>query len=355
VAQAALGTLSAPNAGPVQVVVAGGAVAADTLVLLRAEAHPMSNSTRPCPAGGACLYLVGGFSGTISVGELLLVSAPALGARVYRVTAAPRDTRAACGADCEEEVACPTYQDVPTDRPVVVISSTMDTAGSAPPRVRAGIPCGQSVYSDGSVCTERRDTVGATETRREWSCSARGRVSAYTEVPVRELTTTAFRFPPAGTAPTQSGAYLTPRVRTQRVTASRFFTRREGARGAPVLVRQTGVDASGAWNAAVPVAGPVTSLEVETLHTGETEWRRGVGVDAATLAHDPSNTNYVYNAALLAGEPGFAFRRGYHDVGAVRIRFTVPSEQADGTVRQKSYVTLVATNGATQGGSEGGW
>lgn len=349
--QATLGTLAAPNAGPVQVLVAGsGAASSDTLLVLRAEYAPITNSTRPCPGGGACLLLVGDQSRVIEEDEVLLVSAPAMGARVYRVTGEPRPTRAACGADCEEEIVCPTFTDEGAGQVVVVTGAT-----ETPPP--PGVPpsaCIQSYYEDGRVCTERRGLVNAPRPKRVWDCSARGRVSAYTEVPVAELTT-ALGFPDVG-APTQSGASLTPRVRTQRVTASRFFVRRDGTRGAPVLVRQTGLDGDGAWNAAVPVGGPVATLEVETLHTGETAWRRGVGVDAAALAHSTGNANYAYTSFPTAtAEPGFSFRRGYHDVGAVRVRFTVPTDQADGTVRNVPYVIVVATNGGTRHGSEGGW
>jgi hypothetical protein len=349
--QATLGTLAAPNAGPVQVLVAGtGATSSDTLLVLRAEYAPITNSTRPCPGGGACLLLVGDHSRVIGEDEVLLVSAPAMGARVYRVTGAPRPTRAACGADCEEEIVCPTFTDERAEEVWVVTGATE----TPPPPGGSPSACRQTYYEDGRVCTERRDLVSAPRPKRTWDCSARGRVSAYTEVPVAELTV-ALGFPDVG-APTQSGASLTPRVRTQRVTASRFFVRRDGTRGAPVLVRQTGLDDGGAWNAAVPVGGPVATLEVETLHTGETAWRRGVGVDAAALAHSTGNPNYAYTSFPTAtAEPGFSFRRGYHDVGAVRVRFTVPTEQADGTVRNVPYVTVVATNGGTRHGSEGGW
>ena len=355
--QATLGTLAAPNAGPVQVVVAGsGTTEADTLVVLRAEATPMTNATRACPGGGACLHLVGDFSEVIERGEVLLVSAPAMGARVYRVTGAPTDTRAACGADCEEEVSCPTYQESPAAQVVAVVSSKYYPNGVPVPVERIGVPCDQSFYANGDRCEERRAAVPAARPLREWRCNARGRVSAYTQVPVAELTTSVFRFPPAGAAPTHSGALLTPRVRTQRVTVSRFFVRRDGTRGAPVLMRQTGLTPAGAWNAPAPVAGPITSLRVETLHTGETAWRRGVGVDEAALAHTLANSNYrSASAPSAAGEPGFAFLRGYHDVGAVRIRFTVPTPQLDGTTREVPHVTVVSTNGATRGGSEGGW
>lgn len=351
--QATLGTLAAPNAGPVQVLVAGtGATSSDTLLVLRAEYAPITNSTRPCPGGGACLLLVGDHSAVIAEGEVLLVSAPAMGARVYRVTGEPEATRAVCGADCEEEIVCPTFADEEADSIVVVVTASYRASAAAPP---VPVPaCRQTYYESGASCTETRDTVQAPRPKRRWTCSARGRVSAYTEVPVAELTT-ALGFPDVG-APTQSGASLTPRVRTQRVTASRFFVRRDGTRPAPVLVRQTGLDDGGAWNAAVPVGGPVATLEVETLHAGETAWRRGVGVDAAALVHSTGNPNYAYTSFPTAtAEPGFSFRRGYHDVGAVRIRFTVPTEQADGTVRNVPYVTVVATNGGTRHGSEGGW
>jgi hypothetical protein len=352
--QATLGTLAAPNAGPVQVLVAGtGATASDTLLVLRAEFAPITNSTRPCPRGGACLLLVGDHSATIREGEVLLVSAPAMGARVYRVTGEPEATRAVCGADCEEEVVCPAFTDEPAEQVLVVTGGTYTRA--APPAGPTPVTaCRQTYYEDGGVCTERRQRVNAPRPRREWSCRARSRVSAYTEVPVAEMTT-ALGFPDAG-APTQSGASLTPRVRTQRVTASRFFVRRDGTRAAPVLVRQTGLGADGAWNAAVPVGGPVATLEVETLHAGETAWRRGVGVDAAALVHSTANANYAYTSFPTAtADPGFSFRRGYHDVGAVRVRFTVPTEQADGTTLDVPYVTVVATNGGTRHGSEGGW
>ncbi|HEX8451243.1 MAG TPA: prepilin-type N-terminal cleavage/methylation domain-containing protein [Longimicrobium sp.] len=352
--QATLGTLAAPNAGPVQVLVAGsGAASSDTLLVLRAEYAPITNSTRPCPGGGACLLLVGDHSGVIGEGEVLLVSAPAMGARVYRVTGEPHANHAACGADCEEEVVCPTYTDETAEQ-VTVVSGGTYTRSSPPVDPTPVTACRQTYYEDGGVCTERRERVNAPRPKRTWDCRARGRVSAYTEVPVAELTA-ALGFPDVG-SPTQSGASLTPRVRTQRVTASRFFVRRDGTRGAPVLVRQTGLDDGGAWSAAVPIGGPVATLEVETLHTGETAWRRGVGVGAAALGHSTGNPNYAYTVFPTAtAEPGFSFRRGYHDVGAVRIRFTVPTEQADGTVHNVPYVTVVATNGGTRNGSEGGW
>jgi hypothetical protein len=298
---------------------------------------------------------VGDFSNVIEEGEVLLVSAPAMGARVYRVTGAPRDTRAACGADCEEEVSCPTFDESPAEEVLAVVSSRYYYNGVATPSVRVGVPCEQSFYANGDRCEELRARVGAARPKREWRCNARGRVSAYTEVPVAELTTSTFRFPSAGGAPVQSGASLTPRVRTQRVTASRFFVRRATARAAAVLMRQTGLDAAGEWNAAAPVAGPIGAFQVETLHSGETEWRRGVGVDDAALEHTPSNANYRYVATpTAAGAAGFSFLRGYHDVAAVRIRFNVPTPQPDGATRDVAHVTVVSTNGATRGGSEGG-
>ncbi len=340
--EAAAGTLAAPNAGPVQVAVAES----DTLSLLRAEGAPMTVSTRPCAGGGACLHLVGDHTDVLSVGNVVLVSAPAMGARVYRVASGPRVTRAACGADCPEEVACPTFTDEPAPDAEVVTSSVVYTPG-APPSPRGG-PCEQTYYADGSRCAEVRTAVAVM--RRNWRCQVRGTVSAYTEVPVAEV---GFGFP-ASAFPGQSGAALTPRVRAQRVTPSRFYVARAGARSTPLLVRQTGLDGTGVWNPAAPVGGPVSSLEVETLHAGETAWRRGVGVDGVALEHSTGNPNYVY-ASTPAGEPGFAFRRGYHDVGAVRVRFTVPTTRADGGVAQVPYAVVVATNGATRGGSEGGW
>ncbi|CAA9353563.1 MAG: hypothetical protein AVDCRST_MAG68-3839 [uncultured Gemmatimonadetes bacterium] len=340
--QATAGTLAAPNAGPVHV----GVAESDTLLLLRADGTPMTVSTRPCAGGGACVHLVGDHTGVLKQGDAVLVSAPAMGARVYHVTAGPRATHAPCGADCAEEVACPTFADEAAADAEVVTGSVFYPPG-APGSPRSG-PCEQTYYADGSRCAEVRTAVPAT--RRNWRCEVRGTVSAYTEVPVAEL---ALGFP-ASTYPAQSGAALTPRVRAQRVTPSRFFVARAGARSVPLLVRQTGLDDAGAWTRAVPVGGPVSALEVETLHAGETAWTRGVGVDGAALEHSTSNPNYVY-APAASGEPGFAFRRGYHDVGAVRVRFTVPTTRADGGVAEVPYVVVVAANGATRGGSEGGW
>ena len=348
VRQATLGTLAAPNVGPVQVRVSG---AGDTLVVLRAEAAPMTNSTRHCPGGGSCLYLVGDHSRAIDGGEVLLVSAPAMGARVFQATGDPVVTRAVCGADCEEETVCAVYATQTGDAMTVVTGAIFYPYPSGPPQARAS--CAQAFYADGSRCVEQRGTAIPVRPKRLRQCAARGRESAYTAVPVADLTTSTFGFPAGGAVPTQSGAALTPRVRTQIVTASRFFV---NGGGAPVLVRQTGLAAGGAWNAAAPVGGPVSALAVETLHAGETTWRRGVGVDEGALAHTPSNPNYVYAAApTTGGDPGFAFRRGYHDVGAVRIRFTVPTRRGGGPVVQVPYTTVVATNGATRGGSEGGW
>ncbi len=341
--QATAGTLASPNAGPVQVVVAES----DTLLLLRAEGAPMTVSTRPCAGGGACVHLVGDHRGVLEPGEVLLVSTPAMGARVYRVAAGPRVTRAPCGADCPEEVACPSFADEAAADAEVVTASVLYVPG-APASPRSG-PCEQTYYADGSRCAEVRTAVPVA--RRNWRCKVRATVSAYTQVPVAEV---AFQFPAGAALPAQSGAALTPRVRAQPVTPSRFYVSRTGARSAPLLMRQTGLDGSGAWKPATPVGGPVTALEVETLHAGETTWRRGVGVDEAALEHSSSNPNYLY-ASSASGEPGFAFRRGYHDVGAVRVRFTMPTARADGTVAQVPYVVVVATNGATQGGSEGGW
>jgi prepilin-type N-terminal cleavage/methylation domain-containing protein len=340
--QATAGTLAAPNMGPVHVMVAES----DTLVLLRAEGVPMTVSTRPCSGGGACLHLVGDHTGVLKRGDAVLVSTPAMAARVYRVTAGPRATRAPCGADCPEEVACPAFADEAAADAEVVTASVFYAPGG-PGAPRSG-PCEQTYYADGSRCAEVRTPVAGS--RRNWRCQVRGTVSAYTQVPVAEL---ALGYP-ASTFPAQSGAALTPRVRAQRVTPSRFFVARADGRSAPLLVRQTGLDDAGAWRPAVPVGGPVTALEVETLHAGETAWRRGVGVDGAALEHSTSNPNYVY-ASTPSGEPGFAFRRGYHSVGAVRVRFTVPTVRADGGVAQVPYVVVAATNGATHGGSEGGW
>jgi len=338
----------------VQVLVAGaGATSSDTLLVLRAEAAPFTNSTRPCPGGGACLLLVGDHHAVIGQGDVLLVSAPAMGARVYRATGAPRPTRTVCGADCEEEVVCPTYADEPQAEVMVVAGGTYTRA--APPAGPTPVTaCRQTYYEDGGVCMERRVSAAAPRAKRVWDCQARSRVSAYTEVPVAELTT-AFGFADVG-SPTQSGASLTPRVRTQRVTASRFFVRRDGSRAARLLVRQTGLDGGGAWNPPVPVGGPVATLRVETLHAGEAAWRRGVGVDGAALVHSTGNANYAYASSPTAmAEPGFSFLRGYHDVVAVRVRFTVPTPLANGTDRNVPYVTVVATNGGTGNGSEGGW
>ncbi|MBD0319836.1 MAG: hypothetical protein ICV87_05870, partial [Gemmatimonadetes bacterium] len=295
---------------------------------------------------------VGDHSGRIERGEVLLVSAPAMGARVFQVTGDARATRAVCGADCEEETVCPTYATQTAQPMTVVVRGLLYLGGSPTPEVLPSCP--QTFFADGTTrCVEERAAAPAPRPKRLRQCVARGRVSAYTEVPVAELTTSAFRFPAGIAVPTESGAALTPRVRTQVVTASRFFVR--GGR-APVLVRQTGLAAGGVWNAAAPVGGPVSALEVETLHAGETAWRRGVGVDDAALAHTTSNANYAYTSApTAAGDPGFAFRRGYHDVGAVRIRFTVPTRRGGGPVIQVPYTVVVATNGATRGGSEGGW
>ena len=354
VVQATRGTLAAPNAGPVHVVVAGsGATAADTLVVLRGEWPAMTSSTRPCPGGGACLLLVGNDTAMARPGDVLLVSTPGMGARVYRVTSAPGLAPGPCGADCEERVVC--AAEVLADSSVMVVTRSThyprypDVTDSIP----QGGPCAQAYHPVTGWCVEHRSRFRTPLRRRD--CVASGSSATYTRVPVDEVTG-ALRLPDPGDVPRHSGAALTPRVRAQRVVPSRFFVRRDAARAAPTLVRQTGLDLNGAWNPAVPVGGPVTALEVETLHPGETAWRRGVGVAAAELVHGPANANYVYAATPAdSAAPGFAFRRGYHTVGAVRVRFTVPTPRADGTTAGVPYTVVVATNGATRGGSEGGW
>jgi prepilin-type N-terminal cleavage/methylation domain-containing protein len=351
VQQATRGTLSAPNAGPVHVRVAGAAGAeADTLVVLRGEGPPLTHSTRPCPGGGACLYLFGSAATLARAGDVLLVSVPGMGARVYRVVGEARLSRAACGADCEERLAC-TGTGLLAVQVVQVTESTIYPSAGGSYTVPG--PCRQAYDAERGRCVERRGARPGQVAQQE--CVARGAVATYTEVPVAEVTA-ALGFPDPGDVPQQSGAALTPRVQVQRVLPSRFWLRRDAARAAPLLVRQTGLDESGAWNRAVPVGGPVSALEVQTLHAGETAWRRGVGVAAADLAHAAANANYTRaDAPADSALPGFAFRRGYHSVGAVRVRFTVPTPRADGSPAPVPYTVVVATNGASRGGSGGGW
>lgn len=351
--ESSAGVLSSPNVGPVHVVTATVAgVRADTLVVLRGDAPAVAVSSRACPSGGSCILLVGDHRNSFRTGDVVLLATPSVGGRVYQVSAQPQVRTDACGADCPEVLDCPTFTAVAVPATTELVTSYYYPNSVATPLVRPGIPCSQSYYINGDRCVEERGPV-TPPARRRWSCTASGPVQRFTELPVADRTAAPMRFPTPDPVPTRSGAGLTPRVRVQRVIPSRFWIRGAGTAQA-TLVRQNGLTAGGEWRPAFPLAGRVSSLAVQTMHGGDFTWRSGIGVAASELARSSSNTNFASNPPGIAPEPGYVFDRGYHTISGVRARYTVRTQQQDGTIANVPYATLVATNTVAGGGAEGG-
>lgn len=334
------GIPSSPNLGGVGVRRGeAGELPADTLVVLSADGDAMAVAARGCRAAAPCVVLVGDRRAALAPGDLVVAGTRTTGLLALQVAGAPAVLHAPCGADCPERMVC-TAEPGPLRTFPRIVGSVREPGGVAAPE-----PCAHPVLPDGSRCAEVSAPAAAAPAVPACRLAAAGGV--FTEVPLVDRTA-ALGFPAPPAPLLGGGAGGTPRVRAVRVRASRFWVRGEDA----ALVRQDGVNASGAWGRAVRLAGPVAGLRVETLH--DEAWLPGTGVEAADLVPDPANPNHVWRAAPSpgGGEPGGRFLRGHHTVAAVRVRYVFRDRTAaHGTERTREARLVVATPALPEGGT----
>lgn len=336
------GMPSAPNLGGVAVGVADGpdGSSADTLVTLRAEGDGVAVAARPCSGTTSlCVALVGNRASGFRAGDLVVVGTRGLGLGAYQVVAAPRVVYAPCGADCPERLVCANGAGA-LHTWFRVLGSVRTPGGASP------APCAQPYLADGSRCAEVVQPAAAPGPPLPL-CRVGSPPAPFTELRLADRTAALGFLPPI--ARLLQGGGGTPRPAAVRVRASRFWIR-TGAD--TLLVRQNGLDASGQWRAAVPVAALVDGLTVETFQPGA-GWVRGLGISAADLLPSAGNPNFLWYAtpAADARQPGFAFRRGYHTPGAVRVRVRYRALAAAGTPVHGVFSVVAATPSLLHGGA----
>lgn len=340
--EAGRGMPASPNLGAVAVRVAAGpdGFAADTLVTLAGEGEAAAVAARPCSGIAApCVSLVGDHAAEFRPGDLVVAGTRGLGLGAYQVAAPPRVVYAPCGADCPERLLCATG--ARALHTWVRVVGSLRTPGGASPS-----PCAQPYLADGSRCAEVVQSSAAPGPPLPL-CRVGSPPAPFTELPLSDRTA-ALGFPPPVATLLQGGSGGTPRAAAVHVRVSRFWIRR----GADtLLVRQNGLEPSGQWRTAVPVAAAVDGFRVETLQPGS-GWVRGLGTSPADLLPSPTNPNFLWYAAPAASgrQPGFAFRRGYHTPGAVRVRVRYRAVAAAGTPVHGFLSIVAATPSLLHGG-----
>lgn len=343
------GMIRAANLGAVHVKTdRSGAVPRDTLYVLQGDSVIFDNASRSCESGASdCMVLVGDQRQAFAEGDLILTGSPAIGARLFQVTAAPRLFSAPCGADCGETVYCPVSSDDPATPLGRILEVIAADRGSG---AVSGQTCDQP-YSPTGSCAEQ---ISPAPFRRQYATcyprSASGQnAAAFTELRVADRTAGTFGYPLGPAHLTLSGGAATPKIRTQRVRPTRLWIRNAGSMGG-FLARQTALEEDGGWGAEVPVAGPVFAMQVESLHAGESSWTAGVGVSEAMLAR--TSTNRIARTTPAAdAPPSFEYSKAYSTVAAVRVLFVTLQTQRDGTVRQTRHWVVANTTADLDAGS----
>lgn len=345
------GMIRAANLGAVHVKTdRSGTVPRDTLYVLQGDSATFDNASRACESGGAgCMVLVGDQRQAFSRGDLILTGSSSISARLYQVTAAPRLFSAPCGADCGETVYCPISSDDASNPLGRIIEVIAADRGSG---VVSGQTCGQP-YSPAGSCVEQITTQPF---RRQYATcypqSASGSNSvAFTELQVADRTGSTFGYPLGPVHLTVSGGAATPKIRTQRVRATRLWVRNAGSANG-FLVRQSELREDGRWGAEIPVAGPVFAFQVESLHAGESSWTAGVGVSEAMLARTSPN-RIARSIPAADAPPAYEYSKGYYTVAAVRVLFVTLQTQRDGTLRQNRHWIVANTTAELDAGSAG--
>lgn len=341
--------MSAPNFAAISAAtVDAGGVPQDTLFVVRSAGPAYANATRPCRSGlSTCIVLAGNRSTGFAAGDLVLTGSPAIGARIYQLTADPQTFDAPCGADCGEAVTCSATLDDPSSPGGVTNEITGASINGG--ALQSTETCGdRQPYGPGGTCSEQ----GNASTFRRYVpyCNAitTPATLTFTELNVADRTATlAYPLGPINIG--QSAGSATPKLRTQRITATRLWVQNAGTnQGA--LMRQSEMLASGAWGTSVPIAASVTSLQVETRHRPDgTTWTRGPGVTDAMLALGSSNR--IETSTPTAGAtPGYAYLKAYYTIGATRIRYTVQRRRPDGSYEDLRRWIVSGTNGTLDGG-----
>jgi prepilin-type N-terminal cleavage/methylation domain-containing protein len=310
---------SAPNLGMLRARESQSAsgLPADTLTLLTMKDPALSVASRPC-AGGTlppqCISLRGDRGDDLQQGDLLAVGSSQVGYRLLQVTAVGEPYQAPCGADCPAATYCPVAAS-PAASVVEVLLGTHSGGGTAQ-------TCSESFFPDGSRCVETRG-VRSTTPRPRSVCSTNTGAATFTDVSTADRTDVAgFPQPREWTGISGGSA---PAVAAVPVDIVRITTAAEGPEYALVMAR--GLTAGGAWTASRRLAGPIAAFRVDVQHVDDSAWRRGDGIDAATLTSFPNRTT---NTTPAAGSPGFTYARGYHTLVAARIDIDVVGIDRDG-------------------------
>ena len=342
------GMPSSPGLGGVHVTDAGEG--RDTLYVFEGVGPRLRIAARTCAASGPiCVAVLGDQRRHLRPGALVLVGSAGAGLRVMRVAEAPALVSDACGADCMERVLCALVPAEAVDAPAVAGSVLQPPApGTATPSTE---PCPQPVLADGTTCSENQVTDPAS-TLAPSACTMTGPSATFTEIrlapdggtwglPIPQV-------PPA----LRAGSAGTPAPLLQGVDVARFWVRHADS----TLVKQSAPAAGGAWTSTQPIAGRTLSLAVETRHSGDASWRRGLGLPAGFLEHGAHNTNFVRASAPADSAPrAWRFRAGYHTVAAVRLTLGALRPAGPGEWTLDSRALVVATPSIRGGArSEGG-
>lgn len=322
---AGAGMPSTLNLGGIHIRTAGAA--SDTLFVLRGDGERIRVASRGCSSGAAsCIAVLGDQRGALPAGSAVVYGTEGTHMGVGLVTSTAT-FRAPCGADCAGRVDA-TF--APTPAPDLRYVQGSTTGG-----IPSAQPCEQPVYPDGTRCDEVEGVRSlAPPAPRSYLASSPERV--FTEVRVSGLGG-AWRVPnPYTVTALRAGAGSTPAPLLQKVRAERFWVRTQDS----TLVRQTEPTAGG-WARTAALAAPVVSLRVETLHHGETAWRRGIGLAAADMTHSASNPNFLRQAAGPAAPRAWRFLRGYHSVAEIRAHYElIQGARTTAPVREAHRITV---------------
>lgn len=345
-ARAGVGMMSSANLGPVQVRTGqADTIPLDTLTLLHSDGPVIRNGSRPCSDGDPdCIVLLGNHATEFVLGDLVLTGSPATGLRILQVRADATAVSLPCGADCHERVVCATESDPPATPSGVALEVTGADRGAG---LIDGTTCDQPFSPAGSC----REAVGTLPFPRQFpTCHATGPAQAFTELKVTDRTGSVFAYPLGPIAVLRSGGQSTPAIRTQRIRAVRFWVDRSADVGQ--LLRQDGLNGDGQWNAPLVVAQPVNGLQVETLHTGQPTWTRGVGVTDAMLALDSPNRT-TSPVAGPTSPPAYSYTVGYSTVSAVRLRLLFQQPSTDAPRVSERWIVAGTTPNLAGGAAPG--
>jgi prepilin-type N-terminal cleavage/methylation domain-containing protein len=335
--QTGRGLISAPNLSAIHIREAtSGTIEHDTITILTRDGNTHEIASQPCPSGlGTCLMLVGNVRSEFAEDEILLIGIGKNSARTIQITGLPIVVNAPCGTDCPEPISC----DVTSSG----ITQSITRITSA--------PCSQTYFSDGTTCFEERQEI-ILPPRQDPLCSKIVAGRQFTPIQYVDRTST-MGFPLGGTPITTiSAGGSSPRAFSQRINATRYWIQNQGTDD-PVLVRQTGLTNTGAWNNATRVVGPVASLRGEITHRHTTTWSRGTGsITEASLVRNVANPNYFENLAPTGAQPvpGYGFLQGYHTISGFKIRYGIPHPMPDGTTRFEQNEMIASTSYILEGG-----